>query len=77
MVDPVEGELSFRVATGADYDAVLSLGQDIHGGLDYLPSMYHLWLHEPSTHMILTEHNDRVVGTLLGNPNVSLWSASY
>ena len=54
-------EVSFRLATHADYRAVIDINTDIFGGHDYLPILYHTLLRDKNVTMMLAEVNGKVV----------------
>ena len=54
-------EVRFRLATHADYRAVIDINTDIFGGHDYLPILYHTLLRDKNVTMMLAEVNGRVV----------------
>eukprot|EP00058_Branchiostoma_floridae_P016974 XP_002602462.1 hypothetical protein BRAFLDRAFT_63449 [Branchiostoma floridae] len=64
--------LSFRLASHDDYDAVMRMSKDIYGDTDYLPEFFHSFIDDPDTTIFLT-----VAGTQVpyveykGGPN--LW----
>jgi len=58
---------SFRVrlATHADYDAVMKIDEDVAGGGDYLPSSYHDMMDNSRTHCFLAELDGEMVSISL------------
>nr|XP_006127329.1 probable N-acetyltransferase 16 [Pelodiscus sinensis]XP_025042554.1 probable N-acetyltransferase 16 [Pelodiscus sinensis] len=59
-----DGQLQFVVATEKDFEEVVAMSKGIYGGLDYLPSRYHAWLHEPNRTVVLAKKNGEVIGLL-------------
>ncbi|KAF7235223.1 putative N-acetyltransferase 16 [Varanus komodoensis] len=55
-------QLEFVVATEKEFEEVLAMSQGIYGGLDYLPSRYHAWIHEPNRTVVLAKRNGAVIG---------------
>ena len=54
-------EVRFRLATHADYRAVIDINTEIYGGHDYLPILYHTLLRDKNVTMMLAEVNGKVV----------------
>ena len=59
--------LTFRRATEADYDVILSLDpkHEIYKGEDYLPSQLHRFLIDPEITVLLGLHEESVVSGIL------------
>ncbi|XP_063157901.1 probable N-acetyltransferase 16 [Candoia aspera] len=57
-----DSPLEFAVATERDFEAMLAISKGIYGGLDYLPSRYHAWIHEPNRTVVLAKKNGVVIG---------------
>ncbi|XP_026208220.1 histidine N-acetyltransferase [Anabas testudineus] len=53
--------LQFTVATEEDFDEIMSMSQDIYGGLDYLPTRYTSWLQETNRTVILARKQGKVI----------------
>lgn len=51
------------VATEPEFEEVLAISGGIYGGLDYLPSCYHIWLQDPNLTVVLAKHTREVVRT--------------
>ena len=54
-------ELRVRRARLDDYEAVMALNRNVFEGLDYLPSMYSMFLHDKSVHNFVVELDGKVV----------------
>ena len=52
-----------RAAGPSDYDAVMAVSDNIYDGMDYLPVLYHTFIHDPNSHMFVAEVNGKVVST--------------
>ncbi|XP_070582650.1 probable N-acetyltransferase 16 [Erythrolamprus reginae] len=57
-----DSQLEFATATERDFEEILALSKGIYGGLDYLPSRYHAWMHEPNRTVVLAKKNGVVIG---------------
>ncbi|XP_078600902.1 putative N-acetyltransferase 16 [Branchiostoma floridae x Branchiostoma japonicum] len=57
--------LSFRLASHDDYDAVMRMSKDIYGDTDYLPEFFHSFLDNPDTTIFLAVAGTQVVGLLM------------
>ncbi|XP_072232785.1 histidine N-acetyltransferase isoform X2 [Leuresthes tenuis] len=53
--------LQFAVATEEDFDEIMSMSQDIYGGLDYLPTRYTSWLQDTNRTVILARKQGKVI----------------
>ncbi|XP_041840798.1 histidine N-acetyltransferase [Melanotaenia boesemani] len=53
--------LQFAVATEEDFDEIMSMSQDIYGGLDYLPTRYSSWLQDTNRTVILARKQGKVI----------------
>lgn len=56
-----DSQLEFAIATERDFEEILAISKGIYGGLDYLPSRYHAWIHEPNRTVVLAKKNGVVV----------------
>lgn len=56
-----DSQLEFAIATERDFEEILAISKGIYGGLDYLPSRYHAWIHEPNRTVVLVKKNGVVV----------------
>ena len=54
-------EITFRLAGHGDYEAVMDINRDVYGGFDYLPCLYHTFLHDKGVIMMLAEVKGKVV----------------
>ncbi|XP_072833452.1 putative N-acetyltransferase 16 isoform X2 [Pogona vitticeps] len=54
--------LEFTVATEKEFEEILAMSTGIYGGLDYLPSRYHSWIHEPNRTVVLAKKSGAVIG---------------
>ncbi|KAG8147971.1 hypothetical protein E2320_022797 [Naja naja] len=57
-----DSQLEFAIATERDFEEILAISKGIYGGLDYLPSRYHAWIHEPNRTVVLAKKNGIVIG---------------
>ncbi|XP_035660031.1 histidine N-acetyltransferase-like isoform X2 [Branchiostoma floridae] len=57
--------LSFRLASHDDYDAVIRMSKDIYGDTDYLPEFFHSLIDDPDTTVFLAVVGTQVVGLLV------------
>ncbi|XP_078585107.1 histidine N-acetyltransferase-like [Branchiostoma floridae x Branchiostoma japonicum] len=57
--------LSFRLASHDDFDAVMRMSKDIYGDTDYLPEFFHSFLDNPDTTIFLAVAGTQVVGLLM------------
>ncbi|KAL7982895.1 hypothetical protein Chor_013501 [Crotalus horridus] len=57
-----DSQLEFTIATERDFEEILAISKGIYGGLDYLPSRYHAWVHEPNRTVVLAKKNGVVIG---------------
>ncbi|KAI8497441.1 histidine N-acetyltransferase [Branchiostoma belcheri] len=57
--------LSFRLVTHEDYDAVIRMSYDIYGDTDYLPAFFHSFVDDPDTKIFLAIVGKEVVGLLM------------
>ena len=55
--------LTVRQATFSDYDGVMGISKGIFRGDDYLPSMYHIYLHDKNANAFVITLNDTIVST--------------
>ena len=55
-------DILVRLATFADYEAVLDINRNVYDGFDYLPVMYHEILHNPHNVAMVAEMKGKVVG---------------
>ncbi|XP_078665645.1 histidine N-acetyltransferase-like [Branchiostoma floridae x Branchiostoma belcheri] len=55
-------ELTFRLASHRDYDAVMSISEGIYGDRDYLPAFYHAYIDDPDVTVFLAMAGEQVVG---------------
>ncbi|KAG9341623.1 hypothetical protein JZ751_018685 [Albula glossodonta] len=53
--------LTFWLAQPEDYDAVMTISEDIYGGKDYLPHRFHDWMTEPHRVVILAKKEGKLV----------------
>ncbi|CAG5929638.1 unnamed protein product [Menidia menidia] len=53
--------LQFAVAAEEDFDEIMSMSQDIYGGLDYLPTRYTSWLQDTNRTVILARKQGKVI----------------
>ena len=51
----------FRRATFEDYNAVIGIDPNLSDGLDYVPVLYHSFLHSHLNVLTVMEHPDRGV----------------
>ena len=58
------GEITVRLATYADYQAVMNINDNIYAGFDYLFSMYHEFCHDSNTFCFVAELEREVVSLL-------------
>ncbi|EPQ15715.1 hypothetical protein D623_10015194 [Myotis brandtii] len=54
-------QLDLVVATEPEFEEVLAISGGIYGGLDYLPSCYHIWLQDPNLTVMLAKHTREVL----------------
>ncbi|XP_038642881.1 histidine N-acetyltransferase isoform X2 [Scyliorhinus canicula] len=59
--------LEFCLAKEADFEQVMSISEDIYGGIDYLPAKYHAWLQEPDRRVILAKKKGQVIALVSAN----------
>lgn len=74
-----DSQLEFAIATERDFEEILAISKGIYGGLDYLPSRYHAWIHELNRTVVLAKKNGvvvracaklgRLAGMLFPNPS--------
>ncbi|XP_078619525.1 histidine N-acetyltransferase-like [Branchiostoma floridae x Branchiostoma japonicum] len=57
--------LSVRLASHEDYDAVIRMSKDIYGETDYLPAFYHSFIDDPNTRVFIAVLGKQVVGLLV------------
>ncbi|KAI8497420.1 histidine N-acetyltransferase [Branchiostoma belcheri] len=55
-------DLTFRLATQSDYDAVMSISEGVYEGRDYLPVLYRAFVDDPDVIVFLALVGDQVVG---------------
>ncbi|XP_078603201.1 putative N-acetyltransferase 16 [Branchiostoma floridae x Branchiostoma japonicum] len=56
------GDLSYRLASHGDYDAVMRISEGIYDGTDYLPAFFHSYIDDPDVTVFLAVTGDQVVG---------------
>ena len=56
-----EEEVIIREAVLADYHGILAIGDNLYGGLDYIPAMLMLYMHNKSYTLIVAEMSGRIV----------------
>ena len=59
------GNVVVRRATPADYQAVIDIDDNVYDGLDYVPTMYHQFLHSRHQLMLVIVDSGKVVGSML------------
>ncbi|XP_078665654.1 histidine N-acetyltransferase-like [Branchiostoma floridae x Branchiostoma belcheri] len=57
--------LSFRLASHEDYDAVIRMSYGIYGDTDYLPAFFHSFVDDADTKIFLAIVGNEVVGLLM------------
>ena len=55
------GDVVVRRATPADYQAVIDIDDNVYDGLDYMPTMYHQFLHSRHHLMLVVVDSGKVV----------------
>ena len=56
-------DVEVREARFEDYQAVMDISLDIYNGRDYLPKMYHVFLHDKNSNCFVILLNGRIVST--------------
>ena len=59
-------DVEVREARFEDYQAVMDISHDIYNGRDYLPKMYHVFLHDKNSNCFVILLNGRIVSRLFG-----------
>ena len=67
-----QDDVEVREACFADYQAVMDISHDIYNGRDYLPKMYHVFLHDKNSNCFVILLNGRIVSILSSLSAVSL-----
>ena len=55
--------VTVREATFSDYEAVMEISRGVFRGHDYLPSMYHIYMHDKNANAFVITLNDTIVST--------------
>ena len=58
-------EIKFRAASVNDYEDILRIHDNVYGGLDYIPSLYHQFLNKEDVRIMLALINEKVVRILI------------
>jgi hypothetical protein len=53
--------LKFRPATDDDYGAVMDINGNVYRGRDYLPALYHEFIHTPTMYSYVAECEHKIV----------------
>ena len=56
-------DVEVREARFEDYQAVMDISLDIYNGRDYLPKMFHVFLHDKNSNCFVIILNGRIVST--------------
>ncbi|XP_019614661.1 PREDICTED: histidine N-acetyltransferase-like [Branchiostoma belcheri] len=57
--------LTFRLASHEDYDAVIRMSYDIYGDTDYLPAFFHSFIDDPNTWIFLATVGKQVIALVI------------
>ena len=61
----MSNEIKFRAASENDYEDILRIHDNVYGGLDYIPSLYHQFLNKEDVRIMLALINEKVVRILI------------
>ena len=60
-----QGDYVLRRATPSDYQAVIDIDDNVYNGLDYMPLMFHQFLHSKHHVMLVIEYVGKIVSKII------------
>ena len=57
-------DFTTRRATADDFEAILSIHDDLYEGIDYIPTIYHDLLKDPKCYLHVAEKDGEIVSIL-------------